>query len=250
MITAGIIDDEPKVAEGLKKIIEKYLSKNIRVVFVSYSVKEAVAQINIHQPNLVFLDVEMPDENGFELFKHYHRPDFKVVITTAHKEYAINAIKHSALDYLLKPINHLELFELIKKIEKQENNSRFHFQLETLIANLNNGSEAVSKIAFPTQTGLEFVKVNNIVYCQAENTYTTIHTSLNESIVVSKTLKVVEELLPEKLFMRIHKSFLVNVNYIKSYSRAGGPGVILENGLLLPVAGGKAKDIIALLKNE
>ncbi len=250
MITAGIIDDEPKVAEGLKKIIEKYLSKNIRVVFVSYSVKEAVAQINIHQPNLVFLDVEMPDENGFELFKHYHRPDFKVVITTAHKEYAINAIKHSALDYLLKPINHLELFELIKKIEKQENNSRFHFQLETLIANLNNGSEAVSKIAFPTQTGLEFVKVNNIVYCQAENTYTTIHTSLNESIVVSKTLKVVEELLPEKLFMRIHKSFLVNVNYIKSYSRAGGQGVILENGLLLPVAGGKAKDIIALLKNE
>jgi len=250
MITAGIIDDEPKVGESLQKIIEKYLASRIRVVFVVTSVKEAVSQINLHKPNLVFLDIEMPGENGFDLFNHFETPDFKVVITTAHKQYAINAIKHSALDYLLKPINHGELLELLKKMEKQGINKPFKFQLETLISNLNHTDEAVSKIAFPTHTGLEFIKVNNIVYCQAENTYTYIHTSLNETILVTRTLKAVEDLLPAKLFLRIHKSYLVNRNYVKSYSRSGGQGIILENGLLLPVSAEKARNIIALLKNE
>ncbi len=249
MLTAGIIDDEPRVADSLKKIIEKYLSKKIRVVFVAHSVKESLSQIHQHKPSIVFLDVEMPGENGFELFSHFDNPDFKVVITTAYKEYAINAIKHSALDYLLKPINHIELLELIKKLEKQEQNSRYKFQLDTLVSHLNSGTEALSKIALPTQSGIEFVKVNNIVYCQAENSYSTIHTSLNEAIVVTKTLKTLEELLPENMFLRIHKSYLVNRNYIKSFHRAGGQGVMLENGLLLPVAGSKAKTIVSLLTN-
>ena len=249
MITAGIIDDEPKVANGLKIIIEKYLAKKIRVVFVAFSVKEAVPQINMHKPSIVFLDVEMPGENGFELFKHFHDPGFKVVITTAYKEYALKAIKFSAVDYLLKPVNHVELLEVLKKIEKQQEQMPHKFELETLVANLNNGAETTPKIAFPTQTGIEFVKVNNIVYCQAENTYTTIYTSLNESILVTRTLKSVEEMLPEKLFVRIHKSYLVNINYIKSFSRTGSQGVILENGLFLPVAATKSKEIIALLTN-
>ncbi len=247
MITAGIIDDEPKVANGLKKIIEKYLNKKLRVVFVAGSVKESVSLINMYKPGIIFLDIEMPDENGFELFRHFENPGFKVVITTAYKEYAINAIKHSAIDYLLKPINHVELFELLKKIEKQEQNKQFRFQVETLVSNLNNSKEAVSKIAFPTHTGIEFVKVNNIVYCQAENSYTNIHTNLNETLLVTKTLKTVEELLPVNLFIRTHKSYLVNKNYIKSYSRAGGSGIILENGLLLPVSLSKAREVVALL---
>ncbi len=249
MLTAGIIDDEPRVADSLKKIIEKYLYKKIRVVFVAHSVKESLSQIQQHKPNIVFLDVEMPGESGFELFSHFDNPDFKVVITTAYKEYAINAIKHSALDYLLKPINHIELWELVKKLEKQEQNSRYKFQLNTLVSHLNSGTEAVSKLALPTQTGVEFVKVNNIVYCQAENSYSTIYTSLNETIVITKTLKILEELLPGNMFLRIHKSFLVNRNYIKSFHRAGGQGVMLENGLLLPVAGSKAKTIVNLLTN-
>jgi two-component system, LytTR family, response regulator len=250
MITAGIIDDEPKVGASLQKIIEKYLSKRIRVAFVATSVKEAIPQINRHKPHLVFLDIEMPGENGFDLFNHFESPGFKVVITTAHKEYAINAIKHSALDYLLKPIHHEELLELVKKIEKQDIERPFKFQLETLISNLNHTNVAVTKIPFPTHTGIEFVKVNNIVYCQAENTYAYIHTSLNETILVTRTLKAVEEMLPENMFLRIHKSYLVNVNYVKSFSRSGGQGIVLENGLLLPVSGEKARDILAMLKND
>lgn len=247
MITAGIIDDEVKVADGLKKIIEKYLARKIRVLFVANSITEAISEINQHQPNLVFLDVEMPHENGFDLFKHYPNPEFKVVFTTAYKEYAIKAIKYSALDYLLKPINHIELLELIQKFENQANKPEYRFQLETLVTNLNNTSEAFPKIAMPTQTGYEFIKTNNIVYCRAENNYTTICTSLNETILVTKTLKAVEEMLSEKIFLRIHKSYLVNINYIKAYSRNGGQGVVLENGLLLPVSGSKTKEILAFL---
>lgn len=250
MITAGIIDDEPGARGSLQKIIDKYLSSKIRVVFSTGSVREAVSHIRLHKPHVVFLDVEMPEENGFELFKHFEKPEFKVVFTTAHKEYAINAIKHSALDYLLKPVNHVELLELIQKMETPDDGSRFRFQLENLISNLNNGTGPVARIAFPSQSGIELIRVNNIVYCQAENTYTCIHTSLNETIMVTKTLKSVEELLPHGMFLRIHKSYLVNVNYIKAYSRAGGQGIVLENGLLLPVAGGKAREILAALKNE
>ncbi|MFW5657578.1 MAG: LytR/AlgR family response regulator transcription factor [Bacteroidota bacterium] len=250
MITVGIIDDEPRVADGLRKIIEKYLYRKTRVLFVCHSVKDAVARINIYKPHLIFLDVEMPGENGFELFRYFDDPDFKVVITTAYKEYAINAIKHSALDYILKPVNHTELIELFAKIEKQAKNTKLKFQVESLVANLNHSNGILTKIAFPTHSGIEYIKVNNIVYCQAENTYSTIHTCLNESIVVSKTLKAVEELLPPNLFVRIHKSYLVNVNYIKSYTRAGAQGVILENGDFLPVASGKSRDVITLLKNE
>ena len=249
MITAGIVDDEPKVGDGLKKIIEKYLTRKMRVKFVVSSIKEAVQQINLHKPDMIFLDIEMPGENGFDLFNHFQSPDFKVVITTAYKDYALKAIKLSAIDYLLKPISHIELLELLKKIEKQESNLQYKFQIETLLANLNNGTEAVSKLAFPTQSGIEFIKINNIAYCQAENTYTTIHTSLNEAIVVTKTLKMVEELLPDNLFIRIHKSYLVNKNYIKSYNRLNGHGIILENGQFLPVSSAKTKEIVALLKN-
>ncbi len=250
MITAGIIDDEPRVADSLRKIIEKYLPKKIRVVFMAHSVEESLPLIHQHKPDMVFLDIEMPGENGFQLFRYFENPSFKVVITTAYKEYAINAIKHSALDYLLKPINHIELLELIKKIEKQEQNSHFKFQLDTLVSHLNNTTEPQSKIALPTHAGIEFVKVNNIVYCQAENSYTTLNTSLNEAILVTKTLKAVEELLPENMFLRIHKSFLVNRNYIKAFQRTGGQGVMLENGMQLPVAGSKAKSIVSLLTND
>jgi two-component system LytT family response regulator len=247
MITAGIIDDEIKVADGLKKIIEKYLARKIRVLFVANSIAEAISEINHHHPDMVFLDVEMPHENGFDLFKHYPNPEFKVVFTTAYKEYAIKAIKYSALDYLLKPINHVELLELIQKFENQAKKPEYRFQLETLVTNLNNTSEAFPKIALPTQTGFEFIKTNNIVYCKAENNYTTISTSLNETILVTKTLKAIEEMLPENIFLRIHKSYLVNSNYVKAFSRNGGQGVVLENGLLLPVSGSKTKEILAFL---
>lgn len=249
MIKAGIIDDEPGARGSLQKNIEKYLPSRLRVVFAAASVQEAVACIKQHKPQLVFLDVEMPGANGFELFRHFPKPDFRVVFTTAHKEYAINAIKHSAFDYLLKPINPMELMEVIRKLESQSDKSRFRFELETLITHLNTSTDPAPKVAFPTQSGIEFVKINNIVYCQAENTYTCIHTSLNETIMVTKTLKAVEELLPSTMFYRTHKSYLVNVNYIKSYSRANGQSIVLDNGMLLPVAHGKTREIMELLKN-
>lgn len=250
MIKAGIIDDEPGARAGLQKNIEKYMPNKIKVIFAAASVREAVGLIKTHNPQLVFLDIEMPNENGFELFKHFENPDFKVVFTTAYKDHAINAIKHAAFDYLLKPVNHTELMELVNRIEAQKENSQFKFQLETLVTNLNNGAEPALKLSFPTQNGLEFIKANNIVFCQAENTYTVIYTVLNEVITVTKTLKMVEEMLPEKIFARIHKSYLVNINYIKAYTRSEGHGIKLENGMILPVGSAKVQEVMQLLKNN
>ena len=249
MFTAGIIEDEKGARTALEKILERYFSKNIKLLFSVSSVKEAVSQIKELKPNIVFLDIEMPVENGFSLFDYVPEPDFYVVFTTAYKEYALDAFKFSALDYLLKPINHIELQDVIKRIEKKTEKNQFKFQLETLITNLNSEVRQAEKIALPTLTGYEFVKVNNIAYCQADNSYTIIFTNRNEKFIITRTLKVIEDLLPQTIFMRIHKTYLVNINYIKTFNKTGGHSITLENQITLPVAMDKSNTLIDRLKS-
>ncbi len=175
---------------------------------------------------MVFLDIEMPGENGFNLFDYIDNVNFEVVFLTAYKNYAIDAIHFSAFDYLLKPLDYLELKEVIVKYKKHK----------SLNNNLNIGAEISSKIALPTLSGYEMEKISRIVYCEADENYTKIHTVGGETILVSRTLKVVEEMLPADHFFRIHKSFLVNMNYVKSYNRNEGHKILLENGVELEIA--------------
>lgn len=248
--TAIIIDDEKEPRAALQKIICKYFTDKIRIVQSVESVKEGVDAIKIFNPDIVFLDIEMPEENGFALFNYFDgEVDFEVIFTTAYQKFAINAIKCSALDYLLKPISHIELKEVIERLEKKKAKEKLKFKLETLITNIQSGDNVIKKVALPTSTGFEYVKVGNIVYCQADDTYTIVYSNRGEKFVVSKPLKKIEELLPKPLFHRIHKSYLVSINFIRSYSKSGGHTIILENNQELPVAQSRSKELIERLSS-
>lgn len=236
MKTCIIIDDEKNARETLAKIIERYFSTKIKILFSADSVKEGVFAINKHNPDLVFLDIEMPEENGFKLFDYFDIYNFEVIFTTAYKQYAIDAIKFAALDYLLKPINFIDLRDVLTRLEKKQSKTSNNAQIEAFLSNMNNDPGNFNKIALPTLDGYQLEKVNNIVYCQAEESYCKIFTNRNEVILVARTLKNIEELLPEEVFFRIHKSHLVNMNYIKSYSKTDGYKIKLENGVELDVA--------------
>lgn len=220
----------------MQKIIERYFPNQISIVYMASNVQEGVTAINKYNPRLVFLDIEMPGENGFKLFDYFTSYNFEVIFTTAYKQYAIDAIKYSALDYLLKPINYIDLKDVLKRLDEKKDKLTPNTQIEAFLSNMNANSAEFNKIALPTMEGYELERVNNIVYCQAEENYTRIVTNRNEAILVAKTLKNIENLLPEKMFFRIHKSYLVNLNYIKSYSKVQGYKITLENGVKLDVA--------------
>ena len=167
MNTCIIIDDENKSRETLRKIIERYFSDRLRVLDTLGSVKEGVFSINKFRPDIVFLDIEMPEENGFKLFDYFDIYEFEVIFTTAYQQYAIDAIKFSALDYLLKPINYIDLRDVLKRLEKKHKKYSTRESIESFLTNLNAQSEDFNKVALPTLDGYQMEKANNMVYCEA-----------------------------------------------------------------------------------
>ena len=250
MKTCIIIDDEQKAREILQKMIQRYFSNRIEVLALADSVKQAVELINEHKPDLVFLDIEMPEENGLQLFSYFKEYDFNVIFTTAYEQYAINAIKYAALDYILKPINQIELGDAITKLEKKDRiNKNTSLHIENLLHNLNLNSDDFNKIVLPTADGYELVKIRNIVYCKANANYCDLYTVTNEIISISKPLKFVEDLLPKNSFFRPHKSFLINLNYIKSISRSNGGEIVLDDANHIPIASSQFKKLIKQIQN-
>jgi len=239
-----IIDDEKNSREALAKIIDRYFNTKLKILYSADSVKEGVFAINKYHPELVFLDIEMPEENGFKLFDYFDIYNFEVIFVTAYKQYAIDAIKFAALDYLLKPINYIDLRDVLIRLDKKQSKISNAAQIETFLNNINTDSKNFNKIALPTFDGFQMERINNIVYCQAEENYCKIFTNRNEVILVARTLKNIEELLPEELFFRIHKSHLVNMNYIKSYQKSDGYKITLENGVELDVATRRNEEFI------
>lgn len=250
MWTSIIIDDERTSRETLKKIIEKYFNEQISIVYSAASVQDGAHAIRKFDPKLVFLDIEMPGENGFKLFDYFDYYTFEVIFTTAYRQYAIDAIKYSALDYLLKPINYIDLKEVLDKLEAKKHKVNYNAQIEAFLANLNANSEEFNKIAFPTPDGYELLRVNTILYCQAEESYSKIITNTDEEITVAKSLKNLEYILPEMMFFRIHKSYIVNLNYIKSYTKMKGYKVTLENGIQLDVATRRNEEFLKALTRQ
>lgn len=244
MIKTIIVDDEHHASEFLEKMLKRYFPNKFIICKTNESIDDAVKAIEIYQPDLVFLDIQMPIKNGFELFKEIKEINFQVIFTTAHSEFAIDAIKMSALDYLLKPINYIDLLGAINRFEiktKVENQKK---QLNVLIENIDSGETAHKKIAIATETGFEFVKFNTIIYLEAQSNYTKFYLSNNLTIITSKTLKHFEELLPSDLFFRTHKSYLVNMNFIKRFSKVDELLIELITGQKLPVSVRKKEEFI------
>lgn len=187
------------------------------------------------KPQLVFLDIEMPYGNGFDLLNDLMPIDFEVIFVTAFDKYLLQALKYSALDFLLKPVNIEELKNAVKNAEIRIHKNLINQQLSILLENFRKES-SLKKIAIPTAEGFDFISVSDIVRCEAMGSYTRIHFNNSQKVLVSKPLKDYESLLPEDIFFRIHNSHLINLNYIKKYNRGRGGVVELEDGSVIEVA--------------
>jgi len=249
-ITCIVVDDEPKARSTFAEIIECYFAGRVNILASVDSVKNAVVAIHDLRPQIVFLDIEMPVETGFRLFDYFSNYEFDVIFVTAHKHHAINAIKFAALDYLLKPINYIDLLAAFARFEKRQGSHSTQMRIETMLLNLSQGLGINQKIALPTRDGYYMEHLNDIVYCEANVNYTRLHTISGRMHIVSKTLKSIEEMLGDDSFIRIHKSYLINLNYLKSYTKADGYEVILETGQKLPVALRKNEEFINSLTHK
>ena len=228
---AIIIDDEIAAIENLQILLGKFC-KEIEVVGTSSSANQAFEIINNENPELVFLDIEMPHVNGFELLSKFKNPSFFVIFTTAYNRYAIQAIKFSALDYLLKPI---DIDELILAVSKAKEKSKLDLnRVNVLLDNID--SKSTKRLALPNDGGYSVVKVENIIRCEASDNYTTFHIKDKKPILVSRTLKEFENLLSEKQFFRVHQSHLININKVEKYYKNDGAYVVMEDGSTVTIS--------------
>jgi len=243
-----IVDDEIDACQALEALLTKYIP-NVQVLDIANSVDEAIEKIKLHQPDVVFLDIEMPNGNGFTLFERIKNVDFEVVFATAYDQYAIKAIKYSALDYLLKPYDLRELKSAISKLMEKKQFEFSQKRIEVLLENIS-GPGSFDKVAFPTQDGYVYLNVNNIVRCLADGNYTEIYLFNSQKYIISKKLKEIEELLPEDKFFRIHRSSLINIAYVSRYKRSEGFQVFMDDGSVLDISHRRKEEFLAKMKHK
>lgn len=229
MVQTIIIDDEPHCIDRLERLLAGYCKQTVNLLGSFRSVEEGIRAIATLRPELVFLDVRIHDRTGFDLLKLLPRTDFEVIFTTAFEQYAIQAFRFSALDYLLKPVNPDDLVQAVVKLEKKISREETAQKLEALLHNLKNGPGQSKKIGLPTVNGLTFIAVNDIIRCCANVNYTTIFLTNRQKITVAKTLKEFERLLSEYHFFRVHNSHLINLSYVKSYRKGKGGTVLMTD---------------------
>jgi two-component system, LytTR family, response regulator len=242
MLRSIIIDDEPKSAGILKNDLAQHCP-TVEVAVVCHSAKEGIMAIKKEKPDLVFLDIEMPWMNGFEMLEVLGEINFSIIFTTAHDQFAAKAFRTSAVDYLLKPIDAVDLREAVKKAEKRSNQHDGNVNIENLLHNFKQPATQ-QKIALPNKDGYEFAEINQIIYCQAEGSYTKVFLAGKKYILVSRSLGDIEELLPAALFLRIHHSTVVNINYVTHFVRTDGGYVKLQTGEQLPVSKSKKETVM------
>lgn len=243
MTSAIIVDDELAGRESLSILLNEYLP-DVHVLAKAESVKTAIEQIKTLKPDIVFLDVEMPEKDGFSLISETNPNDFEVIFTTAHPEYAIKAIKASAIDYLLKPIDHNELEEAVKKVENKRGLG--NKKLETFMSHIG-GPKTQPQLAISTLEGLIFIKLANIIYCRGDGAYTFFILKTGERIIASKNLKEFENLLCDGDFFRTHKSYVVNLAEIKKFVKSDGCYVLMSNGDKIDVSKRRKENFVKVL---
>lgn len=245
MLRTIIIDDEESVRKTLEKLVKRYCT-NVKIVGEGSGVESGVKAIKKQHPDLILLDIKMEDGSGFDLLKQLEPVDFKVIFVTAYDQYAIKAIKFSALDYLLKPVDPDDLTKAINKAEKLMVDE-LNQQLDVLADNMQTGDREKKKIILKTFDNIHLVKLNDIVYCEADDNYTIFHLLNKKTILISATLKEYDEMLTEFGFFRAHKSYLINLVHIERFEKAEGGAVILANEIKLPVASRKKEQLMEML---
>lgn len=238
---AIIVDDEPYCSESLVALLERYCP-DVNVAGVFNNGSDALTVIRQQQPDLVFLDVEMPKMNGFEMLEQLPAINFNLIFTTSYDKYALKAIRFSAIDYLLKPIDREELQRAVQKIIQRSSNPIAQ-QLEILMKKMNNSSPTLGKIAMPTMEGLQMITIDSIVSCESDSNYTIVLMKNKQKLIVSRTLKDIEEMLEDHGFVRVHHSHLVNLNEIEKYVKGEGGYLVMSDGTTVDVSRSK-KEIL------
>jgi len=243
MIRAVIVEDEKHSRETLNNLLTEFCT-DIEVVGMAGSVAEAVETISVTKPDLVFLDIELQTGTGFDVLEQLKNQYFEIIFTTAFEHYAIKAIKISSIDYLLKPIDIEELETAIQKVRIKKDESTYRQQLEILLNTVNRQPQENKKICLPTAQGLEFIKVNDIIYCEANGSYTNIYLKNQHKLMMSKHLKEYENLLTDYDFMRVHNSFLINLNEVKSFVKTEGGYILMNNNAQISISLKKREDFM------
>lgn len=246
---AIIIDDEPNNIRNLELLLREH-GDNVQIIATAMNAEEGREAIVYHQPDLVFLDIQMPGKNGFELLQSLPDPTFEVIFVTGFDKYGIQAVKFAAIDYLLKPIVVAELKAAVDKAVSKTAIKRRNSQLENLLVLLQQkGNRKDHKIALPSAKETRFVSPGDIIYCEARNNYTVFYLTSEEKLVIAKPLYEYDELLEDYGFIRCHNSYLVNRHFVKSLLREDGGSLLLENNVRIPISRQKKDQVRqALLK--
>ncbi len=233
-INTIIVDDERHSCDALKMLLAKCCPQ-VEIIAICHSGAEAIKKIAELKPQLVFLDIEMPHMNGFQMLEQLPAINFEIIFTTSYDQYAITAFKFSALDYLLKPVDREELEKAVQKVTKKIS-PPVSQQLEILLQKINQPAIAVQRIALPTMQGLEFVPVESIISCSSSNNYTEFFLADKKKLLVSRTLKEAEDMLADHSFLRVHNSFIVNLNAITRYVKGEGGYLVMTDGSTVDVS--------------
>lgn len=242
-IKAIIIDDEAISRDAIRSIVTEYCIE-IDIVDEAASVSGAVEAIQSMKPDLVFLDIEILDGTGFDVLKQVDGQQMDIIFITGFNQFAITAFKYSAIDYLLKPINPVELVQAVNKVIRLKERHLFMEKLKLMEFNQHSESK---KIALPAQDGLTMIWVHDIVRCESDNSYTSIYCLNQKRYVVSKGIKEYEELLNAGNFLRVHQSHLVNLKFVDKFNKEDGGILIMEGGAIVPVARRRKDKLLAAL---
>jgi len=235
MIKAIVIDDEKNSREVIIELLNECFEE-IKVVAQAGDVKNSIREIEKHKPNLLFLDIDLPDGTGFDILKGIEYRDMKVIFITAHQDYAIQAIKFSAFDFILKPFNSGELIQTVHRVLEEHTAVNNALRYEAILSSFGSSLPELKKIVLKTSDRIYLVNVKDIIRCEAENNYTNFYLANGNKIMVSKTIKTYEVLLSEHEFLRVHQSHLVNLNYIQHFDKPDGGMLVLSNNSSIPVS--------------
>ncbi len=246
MKKALIIDDEQRTRELIAKMIESF-GLDIQAIPAGENVQSGIKAIEEHQPDLVFLDIQMPDGTGFDLLKSIPNKNFEVIFITAHEEFAIKAIKFSALDYILKPVDPEELQAAVERALKNMNTPKDIPQFEALQNNINPTQK--KRLVLKTQESVHVVELDQIIRCEADRNYTSFFLKEGKKILVSRTLKEYETLLTGHSFLRVQQSHLINLDYVERYDKGNGGSVVMKDGSEVPLSAAKRDIFFKIIEN-
>lgn len=241
-----LIDDETNCLEMLTILIQRYCP-TLHIIEQFDDPSVAVKKIPSLKPDLVFLDVDMPELNGFDVLDRCKNTPFQVIFTTAHNEYAVKAFKYSAIDYLLKPIDREDLIDAVKKTQDFKFMNHHTQRRDILFSYMSPDKTAREKIALPTSDGILFMNTKDIIFCESEGNYTRVHTHNGHSDLFTKPLKEIEEMLLDNAFYRVHHSFLINLKQVDRYIRTDGGDIQMSNGKIIPVSRQKKQEVLDVL---